>query len=594
MINLRPFQQDIRNGIEHALAELAFDSSRASPPNVLAVAPTGAGKTVIMTDAIEKVDAPQVAIAHREELVGQISEALCSRGIYHGIIGSDATVRNIRKANLETFGINFINQQSHIRVAGVDTLVRINPETDRWFKSVRRRHDDEAHHVLPTNKWGRGVEMFPNAWGIGYTATPMRADGKALGSQWGGIYDRLIEGPKMRDLINMGYLTDYRLICPPVEDLNLDEVQTSGTTGDYVYEQVRKAVNKSQKIVGNAVDTYLQYAPGKLGVTFAVDIEAATKIAAEFRAKGVTAEVITGKTPADLRRSLLRRFARREIMMLVNVDLFGEGFDLPAIEVVIMARPTKSFSLYAQQFGRGLRLMISKVLAAAWGSYTDEQRLAHIAASEKPWAIIIDLVENWKVHRLPDHVGRVFSLEPRASHSRRVVEDDLVPLRRCPNPNPVPPFGVLCQTPYERHLNACPNCGHSPEPAERSGPEQVDGDVFEMSPEALALLRGEVAKAEERPKFPMNASYQVKAGITNRHEEKVKELAELKRAMMLWGAGQAALSPDGLDDNEQMKLFYLTFGIDVLSAQALSRADAATLRERIERRLAIDNIVRAD
>lgn len=592
MINLRPFQQDIDARVDQAMAELAADSSRTTPGNVLAVAPTGAGKTVIMTRRIEKVDAPQVAIAHREELVGQISEDLCSWGIYHGIIGSEETVRNIRRANLETFGINYINQQSHIRVAGVDTLVRMNPD-DRWFRSVLRRHDDEAHHVLPTNKWGRGVEMFPNAWGTGYTATPLRADGKALGSFWGGTYDVMVEGPKMRDLINMGYLTDYRLITPPVEDLDLDAVATSGATGDYVYDQVRKAVNKSQKIVGNAVQTYLDFAPGKLGVTFAVDIEAATKLAKEFRDRGVPAEVITGKTPSTLRRELLRRFAAREILMLVNVDLFGEGFDLPAIEVVIMARPTKSFALYAQQFGRGLRLMISKVLAAAWGTFTDAQRLAHIAESPKPRAIIIDLVENWKVHRVPDHVGRVFSLEPRASGSKRRQEDDLIPMRRCLNPDPLPETGRLCLSPYERHLAVCPHCGYAPVPAERSGPEHVDGNVLEMSDEVLALLRGEVSQATAPPKVPLNASYQVKAGIMNRHQEKLDELAELKRAMMLWGGGQSAKTPGGLSDEEQMKLFYLTFGIDVLSAQALSRAQAATLRERVERRIEIDNIVLA-
>lgn len=592
MIQLRPFQEEILHGVETALYELQHEPPQETPPNVLAVAATGAGKTVIMSTGIERVDAPQVAIAHREELVGQISSALSSWGIYHGIIGSEATVRNIRKNCLEDFGINYINQQSHIRVAGVDTLVRMNPD-DRWFRSVRRRHDDEAHHMLWGNKWGRGALMFPYAQGIGYTATPTRADGAALGRQWGGVYDRMVQGPSMRQLINSGYLTDYRLICPPVEDLDLNAVATSGTTGDYVYSQVRKAVNQSQKIVGNAVESYLAYAAGMLGVTFAVDIEAATKIAREFRDRGVPAEVVTGKTPPDLRRNLLARFARREILMLVNVDLFGEGFDLPAIEVVIMARPTKSFALYAQQFGRGLRLMISKILAAAWGTFTDAQRLAHIAESPKPVAIIIDLVENWKVHRMPDHVGRVFSLEPRASVSRRAVEDDMVPLRRCANPEIVPALGRLCLSPYERHLKSCPTCGFVPLPAERSGPEHVDGDVFELSPEVLAMLRGEAAQVLAPPKVPHGASYQVSAGIHNRHREHVEEILRLQKTMALWGAGQSALSPRPLDDSEQMRLFYLTFGIDVLSAQGLKRAEAAALRERIERRLAIDNIVLA-
>lgn len=591
MSQLRPFQKDLFDQVNAALYELALQNPQQQP-NVLAVAPTGAGKTVIMSALITAFDAPQAAIAHRQELVGQISMALAKEGVRHGIIGADTTIKTIRAAHLDDLGINYVDPRAHIRVCGIDTLVKM-PLSDPWLASVKRRHDDEAHHVQKENKWGRGALMFPNAQGVGYTATAIRADGGGLGREWDGIYDRMIEGPKMRQLINMGYLTDYRLVCPTVEDLDISAIPTSKATGDYVYEQVRKAIHKSTQIVGDVVKSYLYYARGKLGVTFAVDVEAATELAAAYRAAGVPAEVVSAKTPDALRRNILRRFKRREILQLVNVDLFGEGFDLPAIEVVSMARPTKSFALYAQQFGRALRLMISDFLAANWGTFTDAQRLDHIAQSEKPVALIIDHVDNWKVHRLPDHVGRQYTLEPRASNGSKRQEDDLVPLRRCLNPAPVPPFGVLCFQTYERHLSECPHCGYVPEVGGRGSPEQVDGDIAELSPEVLAALRGEVAENLAPPKVPHGAPYAIAAGIHNRHAEKVGELKNLGLAIATWAAGQSVLTPGGLSNAEQTKLFYLAFGIDVLTAQTLGRKEAQALRERIERRLLVDNIVSA-
>jgi superfamily II DNA or RNA helicase len=124
----------------------------------------------------------------------------------------------------------------------------------------------------------------------------------------------------------------------------------------------------------------LRLAPGKLGVTFDTDVDSATETAAAFRAAGVPAEVVSAKTPDALRAQILRRFKNREILQLVNVDLFGEGFDLPAIEVVSFARATESFALYCQQFGRALRLMLAAAAAAVHADLTDEGRRAAIAA----------------------------------------------------------------------------------------------------------------------------------------------------------------------------------------------------------------------
>jgi DNA repair protein RadD len=235
--------------------------------------------------------------------------------------------------------------------------------------------------------------MFPNARGLGVTATPVRADGKGLGAHHDGVMHHIIEGAGMRDLIQQGFLTDYRIFAPP-SDLDLTGV-TRAADGDYNKKQLKQRVRRSQ-IIGDVVAHYLRIAPGKLGLTFATDVETATEIANRYRAAGVPSEVVSAKTPTGQRIEILKRFKRREVMQLVNVDLFGEGFDLPALEVVSMARPTESYGLYCQQFGRVLRPLPGKTVG-----------------------IIIDHVGNVVRHGLPDKPRR-WSLDRR--EKRTVVK----------------------------------------------------------------------------------------------------------------------------------------------------------------------------
>lgn len=394
-----------------------------------------------------------------------------------------------------------------------------------------------CHHLLSDNKWGKATALFPNAKGLGVTATPTRADGRGLGRHADGLMDAMVESPGMRDLIGMGFLTDYRIFAPP-SDINLADVPTSAS-GDFSPEPLRAAVHKSQ-IVGDAVQHYLRIAPGKLGVTFAVDVESATEIAAAYRQAGVPSEVVSANTPPALRHAILGRFARGDLKQLVNVDLFGEGFDLPAIEVVSMTRPTQSFALYSQQFGRSLRIL-----------------------DGKQHAIIIDHVSNVLRHGLPD-APRVWTLDRRERRARG-KPDDVIPVRTCPS----------CLSVYERIYRECPFCGHYPEPAGRSGPEQVDGDLAELSPEALARLRGEIDKPLV---LPYGATPEIAGAVKKRHHEKQQAQAALREAMAQWGGARVA---EGMSLSQAQRRFYITYGIDVASAQALGRADADTLRERI-------------
>jgi superfamily II DNA or RNA helicase len=347
MIQLRDFQQDVERRIYAAWQ----DGAR----NVLAVMPTGSGKTVLFSKIMADQSRPSVAIAHRQELVGQISLALARNGVRHRIIGPRSVARACASLHLAETRRNYIDPTSPRAVAGVDTLVRMPAEP--WMSQIGLWVNDECHHQLRENKWGKAAAMFPNAFGLGVTATPCRADGRGMGRHADGLIDAMVVGLPMRALIDDGWLSEYRVFVPP-SDLHLEDVAISAG-GDYSPVPLRAAVHKSH-ITGDVVAHYQRIAPGKLGVTFAVDVAAATEIAAAFRAAEVPAEVVSADTPDALRSHVLRRFRSREVLQLVNVDLFGEGFDLPALEVVSMARPTQSYALYAQQFGRALRILDGK------------------------------------------------------------------------------------------------------------------------------------------------------------------------------------------------------------------------------------------
>lgn len=237
-------------------------------------------------------------------------------------------------------------------------------------------------------------------------------------------------------------------------------------------------------------------------------------------------------------------------MQLVNVDLFGEGFDLPAIEVVSMARRTMSYSLYCQQFGRALRPMKGK---------------SH--------AIIIDHAGNVALHGLPDQ-ERLWTLDDRSGTPKMKDQDDEVPIRYC----------VECTQPYTRTNKVCPWCGHYHVPAGRTLPEQVDGDLHELSPDALAVMRGAVAKIDEDPHALAERMRgagmaevawrsQIKTGTAR------QEMQSALRESIGWFAHLQQRK--GRNDSESYRLFYHLFGIDVLSAQALGRPDAVKLATTI-------------
>lgn len=557
MSKLRSFQRILKHAVN-----AHYDSGANA---VMMQLSTGGGKTVIMGEiAKDHIATPWRAdlragcsIAHRGQLLQQMSIQLAREEVPHGLIASEKVIKNIVGAHVEEFGRTFYNARSPWRVASVDTITR--RDLGDWCKTVGMVHIDEAHHVLSDNKWGRAAALFPRARFLLPTATPCRADGKGLGRDSHGIADAIAEGPPMRTLIDSGFLTDYKVFCIQPSDLNLDGVPLS-SGGDFNPDRLRDAVHQSKRIVGDVVDTYLRHARGKLGITFAVDIEDARRITDAFNAAGVPAAMLTGEDDPDVRRRVLRRYAQRELWQLVNVDLFGEGFDLPAIECVSFARPTASFNLYAQMWGRALRLMISSQLTGIWDDLTSVQRLAHIRDSTKPFAYIFDHVGNFYLHKGPPDRPRVWSLEPRIK--RKSGASDGIPMRVCLN--------AACAFPYERIYSCCPFCGvAAPEPVSRGGPAFVDGDILEMDPALLAKYRGEIQRVDgEMHGAPLYV-------IAN-HRYRQASQHRLREAMAHW----AGSYPES-DNRVNMRRFFFTFNIDIASAQILGRTDADELTTRV-------------
>lgn len=536
MLNLRGYQLTVEQ-------QIYAEWQRVT--NVLCSMPTGSGKTVLFSDILARIQGGGCAIAHRQELVSQISLSLARFGVRHTIIGPRAVARFIVQLHNDELGASFYDPASSIAVAGVDTLIRRKDELRNWAKQVRLWVLDEGHHLLEENKWGEAVRMFPNAFGLGVTATPERADGKGLGRHVHGVFDSLITGPTMRDLINMEYLTDYRIFCPD-SDIDLSDVPVSQSTGDFSSQKLIKAARRSH-IVGDVVTHYLRHAPGQLGITFVTDVETAVNMAVQFNAAGVSAAAVSAKTPDKERTALVRRFRKGELLQLVNVDLFGEGFDLPAIQVISMARPTNSYGLYVQQFGRGLRPL-----------------------AEKTHAIIIDHVGNVVRHNGPPDQPRLFTLDARERSKRNRRDPDAIPFRSCSN----------CTSPYEAIYKECPYCGHPWVSERRDGPMFVDGDLIELDVETLAAMRGEIARIDEDPRalrarmLAANMSPAAAYGAEKNSRERQAAQRSLRQLIELWAGVQQSL---GRDSSEAYRRFFFRYGVDVGSAQSLGRADANNL-----------------
>lgn len=542
-ITLRDYQQDV--------VDKVYKSWNAGNRNVCAVLPTGAGKTLVFSKIIADHKAAGqncAAIAHRNELVSQMSCALATLGVNHRVIASSSTVSQIIYKHREKFGKSFVNPSERTAVIGVDTFVSRIDSLKSWAEQIDLWVQDECQHLLTNNKWGKTIESFIHARGLGVTATPCRADGQGLGRWADGFMDDIIIGPTSRFLINKGYLADYEIVCPK-SDLNVEESPLSAN-GDWSNQTLRKAAKKS-RIVGDVVANYIKYAKGRKAIVFATDVDTAEEIATDFNASGIEAVSLNGKSATAYREQSIRRFESGNLQVLVNVDLFDEGLNIECCDVVIMARPTASLGKYLQSIGRGLRPLPGKT------------------------ALIIDHVSNVIRHGLPD-MHRDWSLNRRERRAKTQPDPSEIPLTVCKN----------CLKPYEKFRTVCPYCGFEkplPEPQARSI-EMVEGDLVLLTREMLERMRrgtvlespGDIAARVNRVAGPIAAK-----GVANRQAEKIAAQAELKDAIAQWAAIERL---KGFDDREIYRKFYLTTGFDVLSALdgSHTRQDFTDLANRIK------------
>lgn len=425
-----------------------------------------------------------------------------------------------------------------------------------------------CHHVLRDNLWGKCHAKFPNAYGLGVTATPARADGKGLGRHADGVYDHMVLGPTMRELINMGNLCDYKIFVPPT-DLDLSGVKTSQSTGEYQKDSLNVAVEKSH-IVGDVIENYMRICPGKLGITFTTSVEKSVEIASNFTAAGIPAGSLSAKNTDAERSDAIRDFSNGKIRQLVNVGLFDEGFDVPGLEVVCDAQPTKSLPKFHQKFGRGLRTKEGKTHAL----YIDFAQNIRYSLPDG---------RNVGNHYLPD-TPQSWSLDRRESRGKTEVDPNEEKMTRC--------TGVGCFQVYPAHLPACIWCGHVPLKSVRTGPEYTDGDLFELPADMLAQMRGEIDRIDMDPAAAADAYHMpngmARAGFMKNHRLRAEAQVSLRAHISQWSG--VMRNCVGFDDRSIYKAFYKQYGVDVLKAQTLGRPEAEALTARIAEILEINGI----
>ncbi|MDR3534016.1 MAG: DEAD/DEAH box helicase [Rhodopila sp.] len=397
------------------LVKLALDALARHKSPVIQLA-TGAGKTVIAADIIRNYERGGYRVwfvCHRREILEQTKGTLEAFGLDVGLVASG---KKYDPAPL-------------VHVCSIGAL----PHRASKIQPPRLIIWDECHHMASPS-WSALHQMFPDAYHIGLSATPQRLDGLGL-DDW---FDEIIQGPAPRDLIDGGYLSSFRVFAPTIPDMR----GVHERKGDYLRSDVAKAMDKPT-LVGDVVEHYQRITPGKTALVFAVSIEASKNVVERFTAAGISALHVDADTPPDERLAAVEALRERRVQVLSNVELFTEGFDCPAIDALILLRPTKSMTLFRQMIGRGLR-----------------------TADGKEPTVILDHAGAIHEHGMPDE-----PIEWRLSGpAMRGVPTGEARLRRCSECSGV-------------HMWAreCPECGHVYREDERSI-EEVYGELREINP----------------------------------------------------------------------------------------------------------------
>ncbi len=313
--------------------------------NVMVQMPTGTGKTVLFASIVRDIrnwiidnnsNSHILVLAHVRELIQQASDKLRKRGIDNGLIMSGCP-RQLEKI---------------VQVASIQTFAsakNIDSMASEQFDFIII---DEAHHSMAP-RYQSLWEMFPNSKKLGVTATPWRMNHSGFTL----LYDDIIISHPIEWFVKEGYLSNYDYISiSPNSNIQheINAIERFGVDGDYLEEEL---INKFDKdsIRAKLYDSYAQFCKGKKGIIYAINRQHAANILMTYQRHGVSIAMIDGTTPKKVREDLLTDFRSGIIQVIVNVNIFSEGFDCPDIEFIQLARPTKSLAMFLQQIGRGLR-----------------------------------------------------------------------------------------------------------------------------------------------------------------------------------------------------------------------------------------------
>ena len=329
-IKLFDYQEDMKERIEKALR---------LHRSVMAQMPTGTGKTYLLTAVIDSFVSNNPMekvwiVAHRRELVSQIDE----------------TVRNFHSYSAS----NTSSLLSSVKAVSIQWLSKHYDETEEEPGMIVI---DEAHHAL-AKTYKEMWERFPNAKFLGLTATPCRLNGKGFTD----LFDVLVQSWDVPEFISKGRLATYDFVSIKSDGVTqrlIDSLQKRGADGDYQNKEMDMLLNKKPSIE-RLYWSLEEYGKDRKGIVYAINISHAQKITKLYQEHGVKAIAIDSKTPATERQQDIEAFKKGDIQVLVNVDIFSEGFDCPDVEFVQLARPTLSLAKYLQMVGRGLRVAKGK------------------------------------------------------------------------------------------------------------------------------------------------------------------------------------------------------------------------------------------
>ncbi|MEO5329963.1 MAG: DEAD/DEAH box helicase [Magnetococcus sp. THC-1_WYH] len=415
MITMHPHQMEARESILTAI--------RAGARRVLLQSPTGSGKTVLAASIANGAAGKgnrTFFVVHRQELVSQSLMAFSKFGIDCGVIAAGFTPR-----------------QAPVQVAMVGMLAhRLEKYPAPQIVVI-----DEAHHAVAAT-WSKLLARVPNSVVIGLTATPERLDGTGLSAH----FQHLITGKPVAWLIENGFLSPYRAFSPQLADTSA----IKSRAGDFAVDAAREMMDRPT-ITGDAIGHYRRLADGQRMIVFCTSVDHSRHVASSYRSAGIEAEHVDGDMLRQERDAVINRFRTGQTMVLTNVNLISEGFDVPDAVVVQLLRPTKSLAMHLQMIGRVLRFVPGKT------------------------AIILDHVGNISRLGLPD-TPHEWTLEGKKRRQKQVDEQDAEFFaRQCPK----------CDAWMKLEQRSCQSCGFVFPAKVREKIKEQAGELIEIKKESV-------------------------------------------------------------------------------------------------------------